>query len=272
MENCTNNSDRLEVPDSLSLSLMMQKCNGPNNAQTGDYLFDLANSDPGNDSQEFHDFDLELRENNFAGLRSKSKLDVVDFLIEDSDSFQSKNQINFDFSDSANTARLKNDTNGLSVLSPVNSNCDFTSQNNRDSSFSIQSNFNNQTGEYEEEEEVMFDEDFELDEFDQDQDEEEEEIESVIKIDEEDLVDERATLRQIFKDEFFDKCDCVCDTSQGSFTSKRGKFSKSMQRKLVKYWLFQFKLYRDIYLYLVKPFLNLNCIVCISFSIINRCI
>ena len=49
---------------------------------------------------------------------------------------------------------------------------------------------------------------------------------------EDDLVDQRATLRQIFMKEFFEKFECSCDVPMGQFVTKRSKLSKSLQRKL----------------------------------------
>lgn len=56
---------------------------------------------------------------------------------------------------------------------------------------------------------------------------------SVIEICEEDLVDERSSLRKSFKENFFEKCECHVDQVQGSLTSKRGKLGKSLQRKVI---------------------------------------
>lgn len=54
----------------------------------------------------------------------------------------------------------------------------------------------------------------------------------VIKVSEDDLLDQRDSLRQIFKQDLLDRYECRCDTNQGLFITKQTKLSKSLQRKL----------------------------------------
>jgi len=66
----------------------------------------------------------------------------------------------------------------------------------------------------------------------------------VVKVSEDDLIDQRESLRCIFKSDLLDRYDCRCDTNQGIFVTKQTKLSKSLQRKLANLYqlLHQFQL------------------------------
>ena len=58
----------------------------------------------------------------------------------------------------------------------------------------------------------------------------------VVKINEDDLIDQRTSMRLLFQNEFMDKFECRCDTSQGLFVTKYSKVCKSLQRKLANFY------------------------------------
>jgi len=58
----------------------------------------------------------------------------------------------------------------------------------------------------------------------------------VIKVSEDDLIDQRDSLRTLFKTEVLDRYECRCDTNQGLFITKQAKLSKSLQRKLANFY------------------------------------
>ena len=200
MENNNNNNiNRLENDfDKLKISL-----------NHNDYLtnlgmnrkLDFENSN-NNNNNNYQDF-----ENNLLDGSSTCTASIdVDTLFKDE--FNDQNHINFNY---------RNDINNLSILSSANGgNMDFS--NNKNEPIGI---FHSQ--QYNHSNPINFNND----------EDDDDDMDTVIKIEEDDLLDERPQLRTIFKDEFFDKSECVCDVSQGSFTCKKGKFSKSLQRKLV---------------------------------------
>jgi hypothetical protein len=129
----------------------------------------------------------------------------VDTLFKDE--FNDQNHINFNY---------RNDINNISILSSANDeNLDFSKNKNEPIGIFHSQHYNQANP-------INFN-----------NNEEDDDMDTVIKIEEDDLLDERPQLRAIFKNDFFDKSECVCDVSQGSFTCKKGKFSKSLQRKLV---------------------------------------
>ena len=58
----------------------------------------------------------------------------------------------------------------------------------------------------------------------------------VVQILVDDLLDQRVSLRQIFKNEILDTFETRCDPTQGTFITKNSKLSKSLQRKLSNFY------------------------------------